>query len=1048
MANENDQVLPETAWWSWQRISGDPTAKLTLVISLLFLLIMSLYGVVFIIQEQRDMRKQAEARGLALARGMVSIGGAAVLENLFMVQSAITQVRGQHDIQRILVLDPEHMVVASDQVDQIGKTLEDEAMALGVSRQAETVLSVQLRGQEEESLVVLEPFRDPVSRTGAGTTTGPLGKPAPKLVWWIRIELSLVQLRNELIARLVQHLLIAVVLFVVALLVVRKTVTRLSRHLWESEARLRLTIGTAMDAVIALDEQGVVTEWNAQAEVVFGWSAREAIGRLLTDLIIPSRLRDAWGAEVASFRCTGDRPQTGKRFEIVASRRDCTEFSAELSVASIRLNGHEGYSVFVRDTTERRRTEALIIAKNIAEAASRAKSEFLANMSHEIRTPLNGIMGMMELLLETPLSDKQHRFAEIVSRSGISLLDIVNDILDFSRIEAGKIHLDSGNIDLQELIGEVMDLLGHRAQAKHLELASCIHDGVPNHLRGDAIRLRQILVNLLGNALKFTEKGEVVLSVSTVEEDANLVTLRVEVKDTGIGIDPSVHETIFEAFSQADGSTTRKFGGTGLGLTIVKQLVHLMEGSVGVESSLGAGSTFWCQIPFCKQLTVAPQQWEACAALQSMRVLVVDDNAANRQILDHYLDAWGIAHATASSATEALEILRGSTSGAVTYDLAIIDGQMPDMDGFELARTIKADKRLQMMNIIMLTSMGQYGPSLLPEQGADLVCSITKPVRQSHLYNRLIALTVPDRLTPVSSDSIWPPIADLQPVKNVSVLVAEDNPVNRDVALAMLEALGYRVDTACNGREAVEAVATRRYHLVFMDCQMPEMDGFEAAAAIRVREGELGLSRLPIIALTAHAIAGDRERCLAQGMDDYMSKPFTKQQLGDMIQRWVQGSDGETETASDRSEAVDAEPVQSRTALTGQGRRQTGSLSAPDPTLADHALAQLRALRRPGRPDPVAKILTSFLESSARHVSVIQEAVIHQDAKALFQAAHALKSSSATIGALALSDFLRDLEQMGRQDKVLKSQVKMAELDALYEAVKQAVHDELGKEAA
>jgi PAS domain S-box-containing protein len=1050
VANENDQVLPEPAWWSWRRISGDQTAKLTLLISLLFLLIMSLYGVVFIIQDHRDMRKHTEARGLALARGVAAIGATAVLDNLFMVQSAITQIRGQNDIQRILVLDPDHMVVASDQIDRIGQTLEDEAIALAESRRVETVLMTRVGGEKEESLVVIEPlYFDPVSRTGIGTAAGLLGTSNSKSLGWIRIELSLDRVRKEALARLVEHLTFALVLLVVALVVVRKTVTRLSRHLLESEARLRLTIDTAMDAVITLDEQGVVTEWNAQAAAIFGWSEREAIGRLLTDLVIPSRLREVWGSEVALFRCTGDRPQTGKRIEVMALRRDCSEFPAELSVASILLNGHEGYSVFVRDTTDRRRAEeALINAKNIAEAASQAKTEFLANMSHEIRTPLNGIMGMTELLLETALSDKQHRFAEIVNRSGISLLDIVNDILDFSKIEAGKIQLDDGNIDLQELIGEVMDLLGHRAQAKHLELASCIHDGVPNHLRGDAIRLRQILVNLLGNALKFTETGEVVLSVSTVEEDANQVTLLVEVKDTGIGIDPSVHETIFEAFSQADGSTTRKFGGTGLGLTIVKQLVQLMEGSVGVESSLGAGSTFWCHIPFCKQLPVAPQQWEACAALQSMRVLVVDDNATNRQILDHYLDAWGIAHATASSATEALEMLRGRTGKAVAFDLAIIDGQMPDMDGFELARTIKSDKRLQMMKIIMLTSMGQYGPSLLPEQGADLVCSITKPVRQSHLYNRLIALTVPERLTPVSSDSVTPPIADLPPAQNVSVLVAEDNPVNRDVALAMLEALGYRVDTACNGREAVEAVATRRYHLVFMDCQMPEMDGFEATAAIRAREGELGLSRLPIIALTAHAIAGDRERCVAQGMDDYMSKPFTKQQLGAMIQRWVQGADGETETASDRSEAVAAERVQSRTALTGQGRRQTGSLSAPDPTLADHTLAQLRALRRPGRPDPVAKILTSFLESSARHVSVIQEAVIHQDAKALFQAAHALKSSSAMIGALALSDFVKDFEQMGRRDKVLHNQVKMAELDALYEAVRQAVHDELGKEAA
>ena len=680
---------------------------------------------------------------------------------------------------------------------------------------------------------------------------------------------------------------------------------------------------------------------------------------------------------------------------------------------------------------EEKTREAVDLAKK-AQAASHAKTEFLANMSHEIRTPLNGVLGMTQLLLHTPLTDKQKRFVEIADRSGISLLDAVNDILDFSKIEAGKLQLDNSDFDLQELIEEVTDVFAHRVQSKQVELASRIQDEMPTHLRGDVTRLRQILVNLLGNAVKFTEQGEIVVSVSRVEEQADQVTLRVEVKDTGIGIAPSVQDKIFEAFSQADGSTTRKFGGTGLGLTIVKQLVRLMNGTVGVESSLGVGSTFWLQIPFHQPLNVESKRWDACDAFRRMRVLVVDDNATNRHILDQYLNGWGITHMTVSSGKEALEIIRNGSGPTALYDLAIIDGQMPEMDGFELARALRADRRLEMLKIIMLTSMGQDERLHASESASEPDCSITKPVRQSHLYNRLIALTTTGNRHSTHAKPARVESAAMEPRKDVSILVAEDNPVNRDVTSEMLEVMGYRVHTVCNGREAVEAVAGRVFDLVFMDCQMPVMDGFTATAAIRDRERDLGLPRLPIVALTAHAIAGDRERCLGHGMDDYLSKPFRQPQLMAVVQRWV----GEAGALPSHGQDVEALAAAAPFAK-----------EAPN-CLDEGTLQDLRTLRRPGRPDPYVAMLTGYLASSREYVEAMRRSIAAQDAAGLFQAAHSLKSSSGMIGAMTLAERLKGLEADAHAGILSSAAAVFAQAETEYRRVKQAIEGLLAKEAA
>jgi PAS domain S-box-containing protein len=1027
VANENNQILPETARWSWWHISGDPTSKLTLVISLLFLLVMSLYGVVFVSQQQGDMRKQAEARGLALARGMVSIGGVAVLDNLFMVQSALAQIRGQHDIQRIFVLDPEHMVAASDQFDQIGKVLEDKAMALGESRKVETVLSVQLQGQEEESLVVLEPlYRNPVNRTGTDTTTGPLGEPTPQLAGWIRIELSLAQLQNESFARLRQHLFIAVVLLVASLLAVRKIITRLNRHLLESEARLRLTIDTAMDAVIALDEQGVVTEWNPQAAGIFGWSAPEAIGRLLTDLILPSRLRDVWAAEVASVRGTWDRSQTGKRFEITALRRDCTEFSSELSVAAIGLNGHEGYSVFVRDTTELRRAEgALIDAKNFAESTSQAKSEFLANMSHEIRTPMNGVLGMAELLLSTPLSEKQQRLAQTVHRCGIGLLTVINQILDFSKIEAGKFQLEISEFDLRTTVEDVIDLFAETAAKKGLDLTCRVPEGLSVELFGDPMRLRQVLINLVGNAIKFTERGEVVVWVELVRETEEDVLLCLSVRDTGIGIAPAGQAKIFEPFSQADGSTTRKYGGTGLGLAIVKELVALMGGSIRLHSVPSQGSTFTFRVCLRKSarrtLSVVPNM----AGLRGARVLIVDDHVTNRTILEEHLTGWGAVYASEGSGPEALQSLKDAAQQRTPYALVLLDMCMPEMDGLAVVRAIKADPLISAAQLIILTSLDQDAQYEKARQ-LGIEGWLTKPVRQSDLLETLLRVLRSEPLPKAGEEDRPDSSPAPQATSPVRVLLAEDNPVNREVAVGMLEQLDCQVVAVENGRLAVTESQGARFDLVLMDCQMPQMDGFAASHAIRDRERGTG-QHLPIVALTAHAIAGDRERCLAAGMDDYLSKPYTQQQLRAMVQRWAKGSPV-VEAAAPPSVAA---PIDMSGACLDQS-----------------ILDGIRRLRRPGGPDIFTQIVKTFLGSSATYMQSIRQAASRQDMEPVYQAAHAMKSSSAMVGAVTLSALMKDLEQWGRARDCVRVAALLPDLERAHDAASEALRLEIRESAA
>jgi two-component system sensor histidine kinase/response regulator len=428
-------------------------------------------------------------------------------------------------------------------------------------------------------------------------------------------------------------------------------------------------------------------------------------------------------------------------------------------------------------------------------------------------------------------------------------------------------------------------------------------------------------------------------------------------------------------------------------------LVHLMKGTLGLESSLGTGSMFWFQIPFSRASNPESKRSEACEVFRQLRVLVVDDNATNRHILDQYLNGWGVTHVTVSSGKEAMEVLRRTIGTAAMYDLAIIDGQMPEMDGFALARAIRADTRLGTMKIIMLTSMGQDERLLASEHAGDLDCAVAKPVRQSHLYNRLLALTTTGRSHTVPSESLLVGTGHPECQNDVSVLVAEDNPVNREAAAEMLAVEGYQVHTVCNGREAVEAVAGQTFDVVFMDCQMPVMDGFTATAAIRDRERDLKLPRVPIVALTAHAIAGDRERCLAHDMDDYLSKPFRQSQLIAVVRRWV--SEGRSVAGSTPE-------------VTGSDASAVAVVGESVDCLDERTLQDWRALRRPGRRDPYVGMLTRYLDSSREYLATIYQNIAAQDAAGLAQTTHSLKSSSAMVGAMTLAEHVKKLEAIAR----------------------------------
>jgi len=828
----------------------------------------------------------------------------------------------------------------------------------------------------------------------------------------------------------------------------------LFREIQRQKQHSEALVETSPVAITTLDLEGRVVGWNPGAERLFGYTQAEAIGRPLEDLVARPEIREEIRAGLRQTR-------HGERLRAITrrARKDGTLVDVEISATPVIVDGREvGVIGIYHDIS------ALLEARREAEAANEAKSAFLATMSHEIRTPMNAVIGMSGLLLNTPLTDEQREYAEVVRQSGDALLTVINDILDFSKIEAGRLELEAQPFDLRECVEGALDLVATRAAEKGIDLAYLIADGTPPGVMGDVTRLRQILLNLLSNAVKFTERGEVVLTVSAAPAAAApaLYDLTFTVRDTGIGIPADRVDRLFQSFSQVDASTTRRYGGTGLGLAISQRLTELMGGRITVTSELGAGSEFRftvraaaAEAPVVARRDLSGPQ----PSLLGKRALVVDDNATNRRILTAHFDNWGVQSRATESPLEAL----GWIQAGERFDVGILDMHMPEMDGVALARAIRERCAEGELPLVLFTSLGRR-EARAEEEG--FAAYLHKPIKPSQLFDTLISLLADQPVhveaRAAARTDIDTGMAARRPLR---ILLAEDNVVNQKVALRILGQMGYRADVASNGLEAVEAVERQTYDVVLMDVQMPELDGFEASREINRRWPADNRPR--IVAMTANAMQGDRELCEAAGMDDYVAKPIRVEELVAALGRCPRRPDVAARStpaagvprSSPAPEARADHPPVAATATASVAREAGGGAGpiAPEPTGEPRGgtppaagaggaapaleLAAIDALATTmGRPF-IAELIDTFAVDARELIATLRTALAGKDIDAFRRAAHSLKSTSETLGATRLGAIARDLEAMARAGTLDGAGPRVDRLGPEYDVVTQLLNE-------
>jgi PAS domain S-box-containing protein len=798
---------------------------------------------------------------------------------------------------------------------------------------------------------------------------------------------------------------------------------RKEEQLLEAEEKYRSIFENAVEGIFQSTGEGAYINANPALAKIYGYDSPDDLMCSVTNvgrqLYVDPQRRTAFAAMMNEKGAVEDFQSEVRRKD--GSRIWISERARAVRDQDGKLLYYEGT---VQDVTARREADAAITqARDAALESARLKTEFLANMSHEIRTPMNGVIGMTGLLLDTELHPKQREFAETISTSAESLVAIINDILDFSKIEAGMLTFEEIDFALHQAVEGGVELLAERAAAKEIELACLVHSDVPAALRGDPGRLRQVITNLVGNAVKFTERGEVFIEVKKVDEDAESVSLRFSVRDTGVGISKEAQGKLFQAFVQADGSTTRKFGGTGLGLAICKQLVRQMDGEIGVESELGKGAIFWFTARFAKQPAAKPAAIPQIEILRRSRILVVDDNATSRSVIHHLLNAAGIREELAVSGAEALVAVRSAAAKNQPFDAVLMDMQMPEMDGMALARAIKEDRRLAQTPLVMMTCRDRRDdPEAMRDVG--IAAYVTKPLKRAALFDSLRSVLADDDAG-VSMDATLValkrgPAAAAEPMAGLSlrILVAEDNEVNQKVALHQLKKLGFTAEAVANGVAALAALRRKEYDLVFMDCQMPEMDGYEATAQLRKSEGSQ--RHTWVIAMTANTLEGDREKCFAAGMDDYVGKPVKTNDMLAALNRYVQRTDRASGTGGA------APPV---------------PLASDEPVVDPGALASFREMDD-GEGHVLDQLISAFLDNAPKVLAEGQRALEQRAALQLARCAHSLKGSCSNFGAKPMRDACQQLEKLAGTGNLAGASEMLSQIQSEFERVRTALERE------